>query len=88
MSLPEPSKNDSIDELWPLLNVAPDERVLIAGFITASLSGRGPYFVLNLHGIEGAAKSTTTRFVRRLIDPNEAELATLPKDQRDLAISA
>jgi hypothetical protein len=44
--------------------------------------------VLALFGEQGCAKSTTARAVRRMIDPNEADLRAAPTDTRDLMIAA
>jgi hypothetical protein len=41
-----------------------------------------------LHGEQGTAKSTTTRILRSLIDPNESPLRTVPRNDRDLMIAA
>ena len=48
----------------------------------------GPYPILLLHGEQGTAKSTTTRILRSLLDPNESPLRTVPRNERDLMISA
>jgi hypothetical protein len=44
--------------------------------------------VLVLHGEQGAAKSTTARVLRALVDPNAAALRANPKDPHDLMIAA
>jgi putative DNA primase/helicase len=88
LPLPEPKRDGSICSLWPLLNIAEVDRPLFAGFLTSALRGEGPYFCLNLYGTEGSAKTTATRIVRRIFDPNDADVASFPKDERDLAISA
>jgi hypothetical protein len=43
---------------------------------------------LGLVAEQGAAKSTLTRITRSIVDPNEAPIRTLPRDERDLAIAA
>jgi hypothetical protein len=44
--------------------------------------------VLALSGEQGSAKSTFATLLRCLIDPNVASLRSLPREERDLAISA
>jgi hypothetical protein len=44
--------------------------------------------LLILSGEQGAAKSTTARLLRSLIDPNAAPLRSEPRDGRDLVIAA
>jgi hypothetical protein len=90
--LPEPVHGGSIDELRPFLNVEQqdDDRdfVLTVSFILAALRDCGPYPGLDLIGEHGSAKSTFTKVLRRLIDPNSAPLRALPREDRDLFIAA
>src|SRR5207245_6998895 len=78
-------------DLRPFVNVAADSddqwRLLVTALVTA-LRRRRPYFVLVLHGTHGSAKSTTSRIIRELIDPNVAAFRAEPRDLRDFAISA
>lgn len=81
VSLPVPVKNDAgMGPLWKLLNVAEEDRCLISGWLLGALIGNAPAFGLNLHGSQGTAKSTATRFLRMLIDP--APGLTQPLNQR------
>jgi hypothetical protein len=41
-----------------------------------------------LNGEQGSCKSTATKVLRALIDPNAANLRTAPRDERDLVITA
>jgi hypothetical protein len=61
---------------------------LCVAFVLAALSGRKPYPVLLLYGPAGAAKSSAARALRNLVDPNDLELRSPPKDERDLMIAA
>jgi hypothetical protein len=72
------------------LNAAhrPRDFVLTVSFILAAFRERGPYPILGLLGDNGAAKSTFLAVLRKLIDPNSAPLRSLPRDERDLYISA
>lgn len=89
LPLPHPEAGGSIEELKHFLNI-PDEDSwrLMVSWLLASLRPKGPYPVLLLQGEQGAAKSTTSRVLRALIDPNTAPLRTCPKDERDLMITA
>jgi len=86
-SLPTPVAG-TIDPLWSLIHCAVEDRPLIAGFLLNALHPEGPYFGLNLYGSKGSAKSTATRFVRSLIDPNEAFSQSMPRSAEDLALAA
>lgn len=88
-SLPHPVRGGSVDELRRFVNVGDDQRwVLLVSFLIAALRPTGPYPVLVLEGTQGSAKSTLTRVVRALVDPNSAPLRAEPRDARDLMISA
>lgn len=89
LPLPYPEKGGSIEELRPFIN-APDEAtwILMLSWLVAALRPRGPYPVLFLQGEQGAAKSTTARVLRALVDPFMAPLRTSPREERDLMIAA
>ena len=88
-SLPEPVQGGgSIAPLWKLLNVTKAQRPLVAGALLNYFHPHGPYFVLNLVGEQGAAKSCAARIIRQLVDPNENPLRSPPKEERDLLVQA
>jgi len=74
-ALPKPVHGGSIAPLWQLLNVTMEQRPLVAGALLNAFHPHGPYFVLNLVGEQGTAKSCAARIVRQLVDPNENPLA-------------
>ena len=89
LPMPTPERGGSLDELRALLNVeSDDDWLLILGWLVAALFPFGPYPVLSVNGEQGSAKSTLCRFLRALVDPNEAALRSAPRDERDLVIAA
>ncbi|MDH3672663.1 MAG: hypothetical protein OES46_16145 [Gammaproteobacteria bacterium] len=89
VTLPQPTRDGSIDPLWSLLNITdPQARALISGWLIAALRPRGPYPVLVLQGEMGAAKSTVARMLRALVDPSIAPVRTVPRTESDLLIAA
>jgi hypothetical protein len=88
LALPVPALGGDLSELRKHLNLSDDAFVLCVGWLLAALRGRGPYPLLALAGEQGTGKSTAGDTLRRLVDPNAAPLRGLPKDVRDLAISA
>ncbi|TDI47722.1 MAG: hypothetical protein E2P02_02625 [Acidobacteria bacterium] len=93
LPLPAPEPGGSIADLRPFLNVETDDDkdddfVLVASFVAYALGGAGPYTILAVSGEQGTAKSTLTRIVRSVIDPNVAPLRRPPRDERDLMIAA
>ena len=84
-----PERGDSIDNLKPFLNLQDqNDFVLVAAWLTAALRPRGPYPVLAVSGEHGSAKSSLSRLLRSLIDPNVAPLRPIPKSLRDFFIMA
>lgn len=88
LPLPIPVPGGSLDEFRALLNVDEDAWRAIVGFIIAALNPDGPYFVLQIQGEQGSAKSTATRLIKILIDPQIPTTRSLPRDDRDLVIAA
>jgi hypothetical protein len=88
-ALPAPVCGGSIDQLRPFLNVASEnDFVLTVAVLLAALRDRGPYPIVAVTGEQGSAKSTYTSILRALVDPNTAPLRALPREDRDLFISA
>jgi phage/plasmid primase-like uncharacterized protein len=89
LSLPVPIAGGSIESLRSHVNVKTDEDfVLLVSWLAAALRPCGPYPVLALAGSPGASKSTLMRICRRLIDPSTTPIRALPKDDKDVFISA
>jgi hypothetical protein len=87
--LPVPVTGGSIEALRPFLNVKSDnDFVLVVAWALAVLRDRGPYPVIVLSGEQGSAKSTFSKILRSLLDPNTAPLRALPRNDRDLFIAA
>ena len=89
LELPEPSRDGSIEDLRPFLNVSNNrDFILIVAWALAALIDTGPYPALAFTGEQGVAKSTASKILRALIDPNTAPLRALPRKDRELFISA
>lgn len=88
LPLPEPVRGGSLAELRVFVNVQDADWPLVQGWLVAAVRPRGPYPVLDLHGEQGSAKSTTARVIRALVDPSTAPLRGTPRDERDLMIAA
>lgn len=89
LPLPVPQPGGSLKDLRGFVNVGSDDDFcLLMAFCIGALHPFGPYPILVLHGEQGSAKSTTTRVIRSLVDPNVAPLRSEPRDARDLMIAA
>lgn len=86
--LPEPAHNGDIRPLWDIANIPENSRLLVIAWIVECLRPDTPYPVLELLGEYGSAKSTTASVLRRLIDPNDANLRGVPKSDKDFVVSA
>ena len=89
LALPRPVAGGSADDLREFVNTTSDAHFrLVVAWMLAALRPRGPYPILCLQGEHGSSKSTTTRFIRRLVDPNVLPVRSAPREIRDLAIAA
>ena len=94
--LPEPTRGGHIDDLRQLLNdlrqllnlAADGDFILAVAWVLAALRDEGPYPVLVLTGEQGSAKSTCARMLRALVDPCQAPLRSVPRNEQDLFIAA
>lgn len=88
LALPEPLPGGNLTRLRNFINVCESDFVLVLAWLVGCFCYNKPYPVLILHGEQGSAKSTTSRTLRRLVDPNKADLREKPKENRDLMIAA
>jgi hypothetical protein len=89
LPLAAPVHGGSVNLLRPLLNIKEERHfILLIGWLLSALHPRGPYPTLCVNGEHGSAKSTATKMLRMLIDPNKAIVRSLPRDERDLMIQA
>jgi hypothetical protein len=89
LELPVPVSGGSIEDLLPFFNLRNQrDFILVVAWALAALIDTGPYPALAFTGEQGVAKSTASRILRTLIDPNSAPLRALPRSDRELFISA
>jgi hypothetical protein len=88
-SLSRPAIGGSVQSLRKFVNVGNDINwVLCASWLLAALRPTGPYPVLILQGEQGSAKSTMEKLLRKLVDPSVAPIRSIPREDRDLLITA
>jgi hypothetical protein len=87
-ALPLPVSGGSASALRQLVNVSDGDWPLLISWLVAAFRPDYPFPVLVLHGEQGSAKSTVSKMLRNLIDPNIAPLRSEQRDARDLMIAA
>lgn len=88
MSLPTPERGGDLAELRDYFNVTEEQYPLLVGWLLAALGPHRPYPILAVSGEQGSAKSSLSRFARRLVDPHTLELRRISYELEDLAVAA
>jgi hypothetical protein len=87
-ALPEPERGGNFGALRGYLNLKEDgDFHLTCGWLVGCFRLGYPFTILVLQGEAGTAKSTATRVLRRLVDPNKADLRDPPHKIDDLLIT-
>jgi len=99
-SLPRPESGGDLTMLRKFLNPhrwskkgkplrsATEAWMLRVAWLVKAMIPTGPFPVLVISGEYGTAKTTEARVLRDLIDPYKAKVRSLPRSERDIAISA
>ncbi|HEX3809509.1 MAG TPA: hypothetical protein VHW02_07380 [Rhizomicrobium sp.] len=87
-ALPKPQLGGEISQLKHYMNVDDSSFKLILGWLVGALSPQPPYAILCINSGEGCGKSTITKLLRSLLDPNVAGIRMLQQSERDIMIAA
>lgn len=85
--MPTPEPGGSLADLKPFINCREEDWPLVVAWLIGAYSP-GPYPALTFQGEQGTAKSTTARIIKSNVDPGHTPQRTVPRDIRDLMISA
>ena len=80
-ALPEPKRGGDLNDLWFLMNVCEQDRVLLLAYWLTALEEDVPHPILNLSGEYGSAKTSAAKMLMMLLDPTEALVRTPPRDE-------
>lgn len=78
--LPDPERGVKLDELWAWLNVASEDRPLVAAWLVAALFCDIPHPILGLFGEQGTGKTTALKLLALTLDPGPVPARKPPKD--------
>lgn len=92
LALPMPERGGSLNCLDNYMNLSVNgqsdssllERVIL---YLLSTFVDGPLIVLEIVGEKGSAKTTQAKIIRKLLDPNEADVMSPPTEDRDLGLA-
>jgi hypothetical protein len=88
-ALPTPKAGCLIEELRRFVNVkSRDDFSLVVAWLVAAIRPHGPFPILVLNSEAGSGKSVFSRMLRSLVDPSAAPIRAVPRDDRDLVVSA
>lgn len=87
-ALPMPVLSGNLSALWEVANIPAHEHLIALTWMIECLRPETPYAVLELVGEQGSAKTSTQSFLRDLIDPNQSNNRTAPKNVEDVFVTA
>jgi hypothetical protein len=79
------SANNSIKEILQFVNIKDDnEKLLFLIYVVSCFIPDIPHPIPVVHGEKGAAKSTLSKIVKKLVDPSAEKTASFPKHNTEL----
>jgi hypothetical protein len=86
--MPRPETGGSLADLLDFINLKKEDDVLLYAWLVQAFNPAGPYPILAFINSAGSGKTTGARILRALTDPNAAPVRTMPKEARDVLITA
>ncbi len=83
---PVHSDGKEIEKIFEFLNLQGNQQfqILMATYLCGVLLPHIPRPVIIVHGLQGSAKSTMLRVIKRLLDPSTLDLLTCPKNSEEV----
>jgi len=87
--LPRPTVGGTLSELKTVINYGTEEQwVLICAWLLSVFNTRAPFPILYAKGEEGSGKTSLTRIIKRIVDPQATtEGRAAPRDDESLMIA-
>lgn len=80
-----PSMDGDIKKIFEFINISNEEhKVLFIVLLVCCFIPDIDHPILYIYGSQGSAKSTTSRFLKEIIDPSEIPITEMPKDTTSL----
>ena len=80
-----PQISGSVMDVFKFINIKRDDhKLLFLVWLVSCFIPDFPHPILYLYGPQGSAKSTTSRLLKRIIDPSKIDTFEVPKDQKEL----
>jgi hypothetical protein len=86
--LPAPTSGGSIDDLRRFVNCSEEDFVLLVGAMVTALRGQMPFPIVAVAGVQGSGKTGVTMIYRSLIDPNQAPIRGMPRNEDNIDVAA
>ena len=88
LALPKPTQQGNLYAIFDIFNVEAITQSLIMSWLIGAMNQHGPFPILVVNGEQGSGKSTLCKLLKNTMDPCIATLKSLPREERDLIISA
>jgi DNA primase len=88
LALPIPTQQGNISALFDIFYVEAKTQALILACLIGAMNQKGPFPILVFNGEQGSGKSTLCSLFKNILDPGMANLKSIPREERDLIISA
>ncbi len=80
----QPNHQGDVWELFRFINLKSDYHLLFLSYIISCFVPNIPHPIPVLYGEKGAAKTTTLKMIKAIIDPSIIQVVTFPKDINEL----
>lgn len=78
----------NVDALWTLVNIKKEDKNLLLAWMLECFRADTAYPVCEIGAEQGSGKSSAQAVIRKLVDPNAANLRGKPKSPEDIYVSA